>query len=422
MIKSMKNSEDGRHPKAPAEAGADRGARRNRCRCSGGLKGAFTRYVKDLGAGGEPSRESFDEMWEALRAALAHELKRCSLWTASPSFLGVYGWSSWREIDDSGGRQERALDELMTDVYSHVFLKRLARLTAQLKVKPEIDGLVFLYIRNFVHDRRKAHDPLGFRVFENLRIAVRQAIDDGELRVLEGDPKITSSTVLAFASQAAADEPAAAPAVHAIVDGWNGDLDPGMMTASGPERQALVERLRTRLSELEAEGIAVFRFRDLITPMKRETRSRWAAIFELEGGASISVESEDLNTTAATAALPGEPLETRDSFRKLSGRIAERLEQIDVPSKTRRYLRTLWTFLGSFACDDRMDALPSNRKLSSLLEIPRERLPGLYNTLREVVRHDGLQFAPPLRMADDVGLATFETTPGGFTNSSGASL
>lgn len=430
MMKSMKNSEDGRHPKSLAGASATDGARRNRCsRESGGLKGAFTRYVKELDVRGEPSRKSFDELWEALRAALVYELRRCSLWTASPAFLGVYGWNNWKERDDGPGRQAGALDDLMNDVYSHVFLKRLSRLKSQLEVKPEIDGLVFLYIRNFVHDRRKAHDPLGFRVFENLRIAIRQAVAGGDLRVVEGDPKITNSTVLAFASSANREGPAEAGdaqlvppsppgALKAEVDGWSHDLIPGIMTASGAERQELVDQLRAHILELETAGIGVFRFRDLIGPMKRETRSRWAAIFAVEGGASISVATEESTTAAASVVHPDERPVARDSFRKLSGRIADRLEKIDVPKKTRRYLRTLWTFLGSFACDAGMETLPSNRKLATLLAIPRERLPGLYDLLREVVRLD----ASPLGLADEVRRATFETSPGGgYANSSGAS-
>lgn len=367
------------------------------------MRGAFTRYLKELDARSEPSAESFDQLWEALRAALIYELKRCSLWAASPSFLGIFGWTSWMEGGNGPDRRTGALDELMNDAYSHVFLKRLPRLMAQLEVKTDVDGLVFLYLRNFIHDRRKAHDRLGFRVFENLRTAVRRAVASGDLRVVAGDPKVTSSTVLAFASGADAEEPAGAARLAAVVEGWNHDLVPDIMTASGPELQAFVERLRKRLLGIETEGIGVFRFRDLIGPLKTRIRSRWAAIFEQEGGESIKVESEGSRPTAVKVVQPDERPEIRDSFRKLRGRIADHLEKLEAPRKTRRYLQTLWTFLGSFACDEEMGSLPSNRQVASLLSIPRERLPGLYETLRVVLRHEGSPLGEPLRLAD--GLA-----------------
>jgi hypothetical protein len=125
------------------------------------------------------------------------------------------------------------------------------------------------------------------------------------------------------------------------------------------------------------------------------------------------MESEGSRSTAVIVVPPDERPEIRDSFQNLRGRIADRLEKLEAPRKTRRYLRTLWTFLGTFACDDGMDALPSNRQIASLLSIPRERLPGLYDLLRVVLRHD----ASPLEIADEVGHAGLEAAPGGVVAS-----
>ena len=68
-----------------------------------------------------------------------------------------------------------------------------------------------------------------------------------------------------------------------------------------------------------------------------------------------------------------------------TGSIADRLELLDVPKKTRRYLCRLWDYLRAFASDERTEKLPSNRQLSSETGIPRERLPGLYEILRQAI-------------------------------------
>lgn len=352
------------------------------------MPGAFTRYVTEMARRGEPTAESLEDLWEALSAATIRELRRRLLWRSPPSYLGVCGWSSWWERSAGPGRTASALDELVIDCYSEIFLKRLPRLLAQLEVKAEIDGLVFIYLKNYIHDRRKAHDPMGFRLFQTLRLVVRQAIAAGELFVVAGDPKILNGTVVATRrgeARRAASDPGR---LRSIVERWNDELFPGIMRAKGTERQDLIGRLRDRFRELEAQGVRVFRFKDLIDSLKRDVRARWAALFELERGESVLAESKEGLATVVRLILPDERHWERESFATLVARVADRLDRLDAPVKTRRYLRALWSFLGSFAADDSLESLPSNRKLSDLLAIPRERLPGLYDTLREVVAND----------------------------------
>lgn len=307
--------------------------------------------------------------------------------------MGIYGWKSWQQVEHGPGRTASALDELMVDCYSFIFLKRFERLKAQARVKPEIDGLVFLYIRNFIHDRRKAHDPVGFRIFETLRSAIRQAVQSGEIFVASGDPKIRSNTMLAFESGEIGSKPHLDLPdldlphldLETVVKRWYDGLLPGIITAAGEERQKCIDRLRRRVLALKASGARLIRFQDLADPFKRDIRARWAALLEQEGGESVREESEGL-TSVVRLIYPDEHVETRDSFRKLNARMANRLERIEVPSKTRRYLQQLWGFLGTYACDVDMETLPSNRKVSTHLQIPRERLPGLYQTLGEMIR------------------------------------
>lgn len=52
---------------------------------AGALKGAFTRYVRALDPAREPGVAAFHDVLGALRAALAHELRKRSLWTRPPT-------------------------------------------------------------------------------------------------------------------------------------------------------------------------------------------------------------------------------------------------------------------------------------------------------------------------------------------------
>src|SRR5436309_14649242 len=126
----------------------------------------FTDYVRSLEPGGEPDPQRLATVRETLRGALRGELRRRGLWNAPPDYLGVYGSEGW----------EDALEELLAECYAFVFVDRLRALQAQLRVKPNVDGLVFLNVRHFLHERQKEHDPVGSQVFEVLQSAVRCAV------------------------------------------------------------------------------------------------------------------------------------------------------------------------------------------------------------------------------------------------------
>ena len=353
------------------------------------LVGAFTRYVEDLDPRREPDLAVFDEMWRALRNALVRELQRRSLWLSPPSFLGVYGWESWQSEEDGAGRRGSALEELLADCYAFIFLKRLPRLQAQLALKPNIDGFVFLYLRNYLHDRQKHHDPMGFRIFKVLRSAVREAVAGGELYVVAGDAKISNGTVLAVEEAEVTAAVSSPPGeIQAIVARWNDDLLPDLVTAGGLAYRQMLTSLRRRLLDLEASGIRTVRFKELADAVKNDVRQRWAALYDQgEGEALPDGEGDDASQAHAVRLVePGTGFEDMESYVTLTGCVSESLERFDGPPRARRYLLTLWGFVRAYASDENEERLPSNRRLATLLRIPRERFPGLWRTLDSSIR------------------------------------
>jgi hypothetical protein len=355
----------------------------------------FTDYLRALESSGEPSDlRSLEAVRKALKTALVGELRRRGLWEGPPSYLGVYGWDRW---DAETGSGSGPLEELLADAYFFIFVSRQRSLQAQLKIKPNIEGLVFLNIRHFLHERQKEHDPLGSQVFEVLQAAVRESVRLGELHVLAGDERVRNDSVLGF-------DPGAAPAALSDLSRlrervllWDDDLLPDLVTLRGKRQEDCVRRLRERLPELLEDGIEIFRFKDLVDPMKADVRARWAALLETTErlvAATLREEGQE------RFVLPDTSLEERELFRKLVSCVLDEIEDLEVNDKTRSYLNRLWQFLRVQAAGSGAgrpvsllesevlsqsagdgEELPSRRRVSELLGIPRERLSDLYETL-----------------------------------------
>jgi hypothetical protein len=345
----------------------------------------FTEFIRRLADDLDPSR--FSEVWERLEAILRQELKRRNLWNSPPAYLGVYGWASWEGQSPRGSADQGPLAELTAECYSFVFVDRLAALRAQLEVKPNIEGLVLLNVRHFLHERQRAHDPIGFRVFEMLREAVREAIANGELFVLAGDSGVRNETVLGF-DPLAEPEPGA-PDLGALVARWNDHLLPDPLLARGRQQAEVLARLRAGLRDLERAGVRSFSVRSVIDPLKNDTRARWAALMEEARG-----EREDPGRPQPGerillgTATPAAAFEIEESFADLAKRVAEAIEDLSADPRTRRYLSSLWQFLRFQASEESAEAeweQLSQRRLAQLLDIPRERLPELFVTLRRLV-------------------------------------
>lgn len=353
-----------------------------------GMPSVFTAFVRGLQGERTPDADLFHDAWHSLRAALAGEMKKRGLWQSPPSYLGAYGWESWDSEAPQGSgsaRAQSALGELVADCYAFIFVDRLQSLKRHLQDKPDIDGLVLLNIRHFLHERQRVHDPLGFRIFELLQSAVEEAISSGALHVLAGDRKVRNDTLLGF--HPAAEPPATAADWEQIVLRWNDELMPSLVTARTRQLAAVVRRLRERLLELPEHGIEAFRLKDLLDPLKRDARGRWAALTPM---------SDDLQALAPT--LPESTGGSGQSFEDLARCVSTSIERMEGDARTRTQLMTLWHHLwrqhGEEAQETGRDEPdpgragkrpPSYRQLEQRLNIPRERLPVLFGLLRQLV-------------------------------------
>jgi hypothetical protein len=336
----------------------------------------FTAFVSCLQGERTPDADLFHDAWHGLRAALAGEIKKRGLWQSPPSYLGACGWESWsaEAPQGSGAREQGALGELVADCYAFIFVDRLQSLKRQLDEKSDIEGLVLLNIRHFLHERQREHDPLGFRIFELLQTAVEDAVASGALYVLAGDKRIRNDTRLGF--DPAAELPLAPPDLEPVVLRWNDELMPALLTANNRQHGAVVQQLRDRLLDLPRCGIEAFRFKDLLDPLKRDARGRWAALLAEEKDGSVT-----LSPQAPAPGLPESAVESRQSLEHLTRCVSTSIDRMEADARTRSQLTTLWRYLRRQS----EERLPSYRQLGQLLSIPRERLPVLFALLRHLV-------------------------------------
>ena len=343
-----------------------------------GKEGIFTEHVRRLARGASIEAEHFQAVWQALRAVLVSELRKRSLWNVSPAYLGVYGADGWDRPE--------ALEELLVECYSAAFLSRLRSLAAQLKVRASIDGLIFLNVRNFLHDTQKKHDPLGFRIFTVLRAAIRALIGEGVLRVLDGDDGIRNDTVVGFRAvdpDQRADNEEIGDRARVLGDA----LLPDLVTAVGKAQVKLIERLAAHLSEWR-EGVKAFRVKELCQALSNDARGRWASIWQQEEGPTAHEADTEEAAALVRQVQPDTGWEERQSFHRLLACVETMLDrQEDNGSGARpEDLRRLWLFLRNCVVNpDAGEAPPSKRKMATLLDIPRDRLGPLHTTLGRMV-------------------------------------
>ena len=354
----------------------------------------YSDFLTSLDRHGEPpSSGALERVLKGLRHDLKVEIRRRGLWDKSPRVLGMVGferWDRWGFHSDLDGEGQEALDELSVDCYVYIFVTRLRSLLGQLETKGNVEGLVKRSVRNFVHDSQRKHDPLGFRVYKVFRRAVEQSVKERRLFILEEHRRLCNDTLLGFHPQARMQQERDEGAdLTDAVTRWNDALLPDLMTAQGSQLKSVVETFQQKLLGLETEGVGSFRCRDVMDPLKSDARQRWATVWSRGDGRSLIGDHG--------SPMPLQVGVGSEGFQALSSCVGRRLSKFQGQQRTRNHLLKLWDYLKQYALADLNgegpvswdiveEKLPSHRELAKTLNIPRDRFPELYETIRQATQ------------------------------------
>lgn len=328
---------------------------------------------------GELSSELGDRLWRALEAVVVAELRRRGLWSVSPRYLGFVG-DRWHDPGAPGGGP---MAELLSEVFFEAVAHPLARWRTLLAdPAANLEAALVKAVRHAVHALHRRNDRLGYALYQRAREAVEAALAAGELRLVGGeDGKIGNASLLGAPGRKR-DSPASPEALAARVPAWVDELLPELVTGLKEKRREAVARLQRRLAGLAGEGIEVWRFKDLMDPLKAEIRARWQHRGADAGELATEIDDQGLHRLVRLV----QPLHPRrielEHLEKLLACIAEQIERHSAQQRTLEHFWSLWSYLGSHA-DPASDEprLPSARELARLLDIPREKIPSLLETL-----------------------------------------
>ncbi len=353
---------------------------------------AFTCYFRAVMEGSLAAESAFEAMWAKLHRALMNELRRSSMRSSPPRFAGLLGYGTWEWGHRDDPEPTRGpLDELASAAYEFVVDQRWEHFTDKLASGCEnVDGYVVLYLRDFLRQRRQRNDPVGYSVFTSLRRALRYAVRDGEIYVVSGPKQVGNDTFLGTDARASAGDAATPEVLGPLVAQWTAELLPDLVTARGGARRAVVERLRGQIRHLAADGIRSFRVQDLLGRLQREVRDTWAGVLE-EATDDWAMDEAQRIRRLVGCFLPRFRAEEAEHLESLVACVSDLLDRLHVTRPTRVHLDTLWGYLQSQSRDDDQDdeaeaaSLPSRHGLAKVLDIPRNRIGKLFETLAEQV-------------------------------------
>lgn len=387
----------------------------------------FSDFICSLSSGVEPSQQSYVAFLSKLRPALLRQVLWRGLWDKPPRFLGVVG---------SGWSDPEAREELLAD-FCAFMIRRLPGILKRCQEEFDIDYLVYINIRNFVHETQEKHDPVGSRIYRILISAVKRSIDSERLHLLSSsfetlpsrvidedfdreddqrsreqtDKTIKYSSILGFTPQS---DPLSVKGVDLVhrVEVWRTELLPDLVTAYQYTR--VVQRLEGCISGLRNQGIEVFRFGDLLDCLRTQAREWLVSVQHASQGPSAPEDAGDEYPKLVPIVSPDTGIENRDFLHQLSRCVIAGIERRE-DRRTQEYLLKLWRCLYSWVAESAEteknlgsrglegNKLPSAKKLGEILGIPRNRIPGLKDTLGRLVQgcQSALSGNVPVRERED---------------------
>jgi hypothetical protein len=334
------------------------------------MASALTEHVRNFGAASDPT----GQVLPALERLLRYRMRQKNLLSASPGFLGYTDVPSWAAPN--------AFEDIVADCYIYAIVQRVAALRNQLKIKPNVDGLISRNVKNFLLERQQRYDPIGYAVFGNVKGAAREAAMAGVI-LLENleRGKIHNETVLRFVGGRPGASPAPPELIHDAVKettGWE-----QVMRHPTKTTEEAREWVLGFVQQLRRAGVAAIRCGDLVAAVAGRVRADWAAR-HADPAAELGQEGEDEYAATVRMVWPDEGLEARERWEKLKRVIQDRIARLDRQERVRARLAGVFAALVR-AVEEGGPAPPTQAELVERTGVARATLSDDFRLLKEII-------------------------------------
>jgi len=325
-----------------------------------------------------------DAFWAVLRDTLHRNLRRRGLTSRPPAYVGLDDFAAWNE--------QGALDALAADFYHEHVLPRL-RPNWPARSEAQLAGLVDLMARQFLGERQRRHDRIGYFVHDNVVKALQIAVDRGALEArlrvpdgrTDGEPE---RRVEAFA-------PPGAPQAERIPperlqerlqaqDGWP-HVVPRLGSASLETQAVLADAIIAAVSRAPGAAVTV---RDVVFATRDEVR---AALSSPGADPDVAVgwdHGDDGAAELVRVVFP-DPREDVRGHARLAERLRARVARLTCQDRVRAGLVRVIDQIA-----DAGDEPPSPAELRRRLGIPRSTLHELLQRLRTLIMEEWQESDP----------------------------
>lgn len=316
-------------------------------------------------------------LWAALRDALDQNLRRRGLSSRPPAYVGLDDVAAW--TDDG------ALDALAAEFYRDHVLPRL-RSDWPARSESQLAGLIDLMARQFLGERQRSHDRIGYFVHQNVVQALRIAVERGTLEVAphaaDDEPAARAHRAERFAPPGSAAEripPERWLERFAAQDGWS-DVVPLLGSASAETQAVLAGAIAAAAAQPPPAAMTA---RDVVLAIRDEVR---AALPGPGVDPDVAVgwdRGEDGVAELVRVVLPGDPPPGGHDFARLAERLRARVAQLACQDRVRAGLLRVIDQIAEAG-----DEPPPPAELGRRLGVPRSTLHELLQRLKPLVMEE----------------------------------
>jgi hypothetical protein len=296
----------------------------------------------------------FDSLLKTMAKALRERMSQRGLWKSKTNYLGYLSAGNWDQEAD-------LFDEIVFDCYVFAIAKRLKSLRNAMQRFDNIDGLVFRNINNFLTERQRTHDPIGYAVAQNLIHALQDAIELGTITpdgLKRG--KICNQTSFSFESSQMTDDPQLISKVLRNNQTW---LKIRIKLAKRNKR--VQQELCELICALKDAGIKHFRFKTLVNLMKNDVRASYLSVKIDEPQEEFYIDCDELNSI----------------FNQWYLNILQRIAQANHQRRVRHNLKLI--FISRVKAITQFTEIPSQSELAKQLNVSVGTINAHIKILRE---------------------------------------